>query len=79
MAKPTRKIDPFTVRRLERFIGDFRARSGQLPTVRDLGEAGFDETTVDQAVRDDILEQLYVTLTNGTILKGYKFKPRAAL
>ncbi|MBI3557381.1 MAG: hypothetical protein HY074_14040 [Deltaproteobacteria bacterium] len=74
MAKPTRKIDPFTARRLERLIDDFRARTGQLPTLRDLGEAGFGEEMVDRAVRDGILEQLYVTLTNGTILKGYKFR-----
>ena len=74
MAKPTRKIDPFTVRRLERFIEEFRARTGQLPTVRDLSDGGFDEDFVDRAVRDGILEQLYVTLTNGTILKGYKRK-----
>ena len=74
MAKPTQKIDPFTVRRLGRFIEEFRARTGQLPTVRDLGDGGFDEDLVDRAVRDEILEQLYVTLTNGTVLKGYKRK-----
>lgn len=74
MAKPTQKIDHFTQRRLEKFVEDFRSRSGQLPTLRDLGDAGFAEDLVDSALKHGILEQFYVTLTNGTVVKGYKLK-----
>ncbi len=65
-------LDPFTRKRLIRFIEDFRTRAGQLPTLRDLDEGGFDDETVKVAIKSKIIEQFYVTLTNGTIVKGYK-------
>lgn len=65
-------IDPFTQRRMIRFVQDFRARNGQLPTFRDFSDAGFAENLVKQAVRARLLEELFVTLTNGTIVKGIK-------
>lgn len=65
-------LDPFTRRRLLRFVEDFRARSGQLPTLRDLEGNGFDEDRVKAAIREKVIEEFYVTLTNGTIVKGFK-------
>lgn len=67
------RLDPFT-QRLLKFIEDFRARSGVLPTLQDLGQAGFDRDCVEQAVRQQLIEQFYVTLTSGTVVKGYKVK-----
>jgi hypothetical protein len=66
-----KKLDPFSTRRLQRFIPEFRLRTGQLPTKRDLEENGFESTQIDAAVRDGVIERLYVTLTNGTIVKGF--------
>jgi hypothetical protein len=64
-------IDAFTRKRLERFIEDFR-KGGQLPTLQDFAKAGFAEELVDRAERAKMVEKFYVTLTNGTIVKGYK-------
>ena len=66
------KTDPFTLRRLEKFIEDYRVRTGQLPTLQDFETGGFAKAVIDPLVRDELLVQLYVTLTNGTIVKGYK-------
>jgi len=71
---PLTKLDPFTQRRLIRFIGDFRARQGQLPTLKDLEANGFSAPLVDQAERSQVIEKFYVTLTNGSVVKGYKVK-----
>ena len=66
------KLDPFTARRLTRFVEEFRAKSGVLPTLQNLGENGFAKELVATACRDKVIEEFYVTLTNGTIMKGYK-------
>ncbi len=66
------RIDPFTERRLVRFVEEHRRKSGVLPTLQDFEASGFPRTQIDQAVRQKVLEQLYVTLTSGTIVKGYK-------
>lgn len=65
------KLDPFTRRRLVRFIEGFR-KDGQLPTLKDFELAGIARETVDAGVRDKAIERFYVTLSNGTIVKGYK-------
>jgi len=69
---PMSKLDPFTVRRLWKFIEDFRQRQGQLPTLRDLETGGFDREVVELATREKVVDSLYVTLTNGAIVKGFK-------
>ncbi|MGK5082507.1 hypothetical protein WDW37_04300 [Bdellovibrionota bacterium FG-1] len=66
------QLDPFTSRRITRFIEDCRARQGQLPTLKDLREGGFPESTIDLALKARLIESFYVTLTNGNIVKGYK-------
>ena len=65
-------LDVFTRKRLERFIETFRRSSGQLPTLRDLEEAGFADSVVKTALKTRVIERFYVTLTNGTIVKGFK-------
>jgi hypothetical protein len=66
------RIDSFTRKRMERFVEEFRARSGQLPTLSDLADHGFDKDKVEDAIHDHILSEFYVTLTNGMVKKGYK-------
>jgi hypothetical protein len=66
------RIDPFTRKRLERFVEDFRQREGQLPTLENLADGGFPKEKVEDAIRDEILSEFYVTLTNGVVKKGYK-------
>jgi hypothetical protein len=66
------KLDPFTQRRIRKFVENFRSTQGQLPTLRHFQEAGFSKEIVDLAVTDRVLEEFYVTLTNGAVVKGYK-------
>ena len=68
------RLDPFTQKRLLKFIEEFRSRSGVHPTLQDLGATGFDRDCVDQALRQGLIEQFYVTLTSGTVVKGFKIK-----
>jgi hypothetical protein len=70
MARP----DPFTLRRIHKLIEDHRAKTGVLPTLQDFEKGGIAREVIDAAVRAGELEQLYVTLTNGTIVKGYKVR-----
>ena len=67
-------LDPFTARRITRFIEEHRRAQGQLPTLKDFENQGIPRATVDQAVRENLLEQLYINLTNGPMVKGYKVK-----
>ncbi len=67
-------IDPFTARRLTKFIEEFRQNSGVLPTLQDFDRAGFSRDLIDQGVRQELIEQFYVTLTSGTVVKGYKVR-----
>ena len=68
------RLDPFTQKRLLKFIEEFRARTGVLPTLQDLDQAGFDRNCIERALREQLLEQFYVTLTSGTVVKGFKIK-----
>ncbi|MDR3607297.1 MAG: hypothetical protein P4M08_07950 [Oligoflexia bacterium] len=68
------RLDPFTSHRLKKLIPEFRQRTGQLPTRQDLEENGFSSTQIDAAVKDKLIEPFYVTLTSGTIVKGFKLK-----
>ncbi len=68
------KLDPFTSRRIVKFIGDHRAKEGSLPTLRDLESAGFGKEVVDAAIKQELIEMFYVTLTNGSVVKGFKLK-----
>jgi len=65
-------MDLFTQRRIFRFIEEYRVKSGQLPTHQDLESAGFAREQIKEALKEKIIEEFYVTLTNGTIMKGYK-------
>ena len=65
-------IDLFTRKRLVRFVEDHRAKSGELPTFGDLEKAGFDRALVKDAIRQKVIEEFYLTLTNGSVVKGFK-------
>ncbi len=70
-------IDRFTQERLKKWISEYRKDSGQFPTLSDLEAAHFDRATIDRAVRSQILEELYVTQTNGVIRKGFKVREKS--
>ena len=66
------KLDLLTRKRLQRFIDEFRRAKAQLPTQRDLESGGFTRDQVDQALREKAIDSLYVTLTTGAVVKGFK-------
>ncbi len=68
------KLDPFTLRRLARFAQTFRDKNAQLPTLADFEAEGFEKSVVAQAVKEEFLLELYVNLTSGAVVKGYKKK-----
>ncbi len=70
----TAPLDRFTERRLTRFIETFRAAQGQLPTIQDFAKEGMSEDVLKAAIKAGAIEPFYVTLTNGTIMKGFKIK-----
>ena len=55
-----------------RFAEDFRNRQGQLATLADFEKNGFPKIWVETAVKKKLLAELYVTLTTGAVVKGYK-------
>ena len=67
-------MDSFTARRLLKAIEKHRDQNGTLPTLSDLEKAGFQKSLVERAEREGWIEQFYVTLTDGSIRKGYKHK-----
>jgi hypothetical protein len=68
------RIDPFTCRRLTQFVERHRASTGQLPTLQDFEKGGFARALVDQAVREELLDQVYMNLQSGPMVKGYRVK-----
>ena len=66
------RIDPFTRKRIEKFIEEYRSKTGQLPTLNDFEEIGLEKSRVDDAIKDGFISEFYVTLTNGVVKKGYK-------
>lgn len=66
--------DPFTLKRIERFIEKHRTASGQLPSLQDFETGGFARELIKEAERGGAIVEFYVTLTNGTVVKGYKIK-----
>jgi hypothetical protein len=67
-------MDPFSKRRLLKLIDNYRNQTGQLPVLKDLAQAGYDEAAVKEALKLGLIEEFYVTLTQGTIVKAYKVK-----
>ncbi len=73
---PMPKVDPFTLKRMCRFITEHRQKKGVFPTLKDLNDQGFSKSKVDQAQRDGIILEIPVTMTNGSVVKGYKVVSR---
>jgi hypothetical protein len=67
-------MDTFTQKRLIRFVEKFRLETGQLPVLNDFAKEGFDKACVQKAESLQLIEQFYITLTDGSIRKGYKIK-----
>ena len=66
------EIDPFTRKRIHHFIEMFREKTGQLPSLRDLTDNGFEKPLIQKAEKEKIIEMYYVTLTTGAVIKGYR-------
>ena len=67
-------MDLFSLKRLQKLVAEHRGKTGQLATFKDLQAAGFSNEDVSEAIKKDLIEEFYVTLTNGTIVKAFKIK-----
>ena len=67
-------MDPFTQKRLVKFVSELRSKTGELPTITDFEKSGFTRDHVKAALKLGLIEEFYVTLTSGTIKKGYKLR-----
>jgi hypothetical protein len=65
-------LDLFTGKRLQKFVTDHRQKTGQLPTHQDLMANGFAEEVIKDGLKQKIIEEFYVSLSTGTVVKGYK-------
>ena len=65
-------LDKFTLTRLRKFASDFRHSQGQFPTQSDFEKAGFKKDGLRAAVKEKYLSEVYVNLTTGAVVKGYK-------
>jgi hypothetical protein len=62
----------FTLKRLCKFVADFRLHNANMPTLADLQKAGFPKPLVEHAVRNKLLKELYADLNTGAVTKVYK-------
>ena len=67
-------MDLFTKSRLKKIIIEHRQKKAQLPTLKDLEKYGFSKAEVDLGVKEKWLEQLYVNLNTGAVVKVFKLK-----
>ena len=74
MSSAGRGLDPFTLKRIERFIETHRTATGQLPTIQDFEKNGMDREQIKGAIKAERIEEFFVTLTNGSLVKGFKLK-----
>lgn len=65
-------LDPFSKARLCREINEFREKNGTYPTLKDLSQVGFSKKEIQTAVAQKVIVQIYVNLTNGSTVKGFK-------
>ena len=61
-----------TRQRMIRFVRTFRNEKGQLPTLRNLEDAGYPPEMVAAGVKSKAIAELYVTMTTGAVVKGYR-------
>ncbi|MBM4304324.1 MAG: hypothetical protein FJ112_08355 [Deltaproteobacteria bacterium] len=67
-------MDTFTKNRIKKVINDHRKSYGQLPTLKDLKNQGFSKKEIEVGIKEMWLEQLYVNLTSGAVVKVIKVK-----
>jgi len=67
-------VDTFTKNRIKKVISDHRKSYGQLPTLKDLKNQGFAKKEIEVGIKEMWLEQLYVNLTSGAVVKVIKVK-----
>ena len=56
------------------FVKKFRSETGQLPTLKDLKNSGFSNDEIALGIKEEVIEQFYVTLISGSIVKAFKIK-----
>lgn len=67
-------LDSFTKNRIKKSISEHRKKHAQLPTLKDLERYGFSKKEIEIGIKEKWLEQLYVNLTTGAVVKVFRVK-----
>lgn len=67
-------MDTFTKSRIKKIISEHRTKYAQLPTLKELEKYGFSKKDIELGIKEQWLEQLYVNLTTGAVVKVFKVK-----
>ncbi len=67
-------MDLFTKTRIKKTVLEHRKAHAQFPTLKDLERYGFSKKEIDKAVKEKWLDQLYVNLTTGAVVKVFRVK-----
>jgi hypothetical protein len=73
------KVNAFEARRLCKYLDQFRASKGKMPTLAELTEAGFPKSLIDASVRSKQVLELYSDMTSGAVVKVYKTNQKSLL
>ena len=69
-------LDQLSLTRIKKKILEHRQKHATFPTLKELEQYGFEKKKIEQAVKEEVLEQLYVNLTSGATVKVYKVKSK---
>lgn len=72
--KSSLSLDTFTKTRIKKIISEHRKRHAQLPTLKDLEKYGLSKKEIELGMKEKWLDQLYVNLTTGAVVKVFKVK-----
>lgn len=67
-------MDTFTKTRIKKTISEHRKKHAQLPTLKDLEKYGFSKKEIETGIKEKWLEQLYINMTTGAVVKVFKVK-----
>lgn len=67
-------MDTFTKTRIKKTITEHRKKHAQHPSLKDLEKYGFSKKEIEVGVKENWLEQLYVNMTTGSVVKVFKIK-----
>jgi hypothetical protein len=67
-------MDAFTKIRLTKLLADYKKTHGRDITANELENSGFDQATIKEAVRQELIVKYQVTVSTGSTENRYKLQ-----